>query len=81
MLHFRGEVCKMNETEYFDCLRCHAVTPIAVRPPKCAKCGSGTGVVSKSAEGARPVRTIDGGLGRAQRPAGSEQSSWPYGLQ
>ena len=39
-------------TEYFDCLRCSAVTRITACPPKCAVCGSGTGVIAKSPEGA-----------------------------
>ena len=67
-------------TDYFDCLRCHVVTPIVERPPKCPKCGSGTGVVSKSPEGA--VRTIDGGRGRPRRDAQPEQDKnpWPSDL-
>ena len=71
-----GEIRKM--VEYFDCLRCHAVTPIVERPPKCPKCGSGTGVVSKSSDGA--VRTIDGGLGRARRAALLNQNISPVDL-
>ena len=62
----------MDEYFYFDCLRCHVVTQIVLRPPKCGKCGSGTGVVSKSAEGA--IRTNDGGRGRAYRVPGAEQA-------
>jgi hypothetical protein len=31
--------------DYFECVQCKAVTPVVLSPPKCGKCGSGTGVV------------------------------------
>ena len=48
-------------TEYFDCLRCAAVTKVTSCPPKCAVCGSGTGVLAKSPHGAvreRDTKTL-----------------------
>jgi hypothetical protein len=47
--------------EYFDCLRCSAVTRVTTCPPRCTVCGSGTGVLAKTPEGAvrqRGVKTM-----------------------
>jgi len=30
---------------YFQCLHCGVVTPVEEAPPKCSKCGHGTGVL------------------------------------
>ena len=54
-------------TEYFDCLRCAAVTKVTTCPPKCAVCGSGTGVLAKSPGGAvreRDTKTLPPSAGR-----------------
>ena len=31
--------------QYFDCMRCRAVTTLRDLPARCEKCGGGTGVV------------------------------------
>ena len=54
-------------TEYFDCLRCASVTQVTSCPPKCAVCGSGTGVLAKSPGGAvreRETKTVPPSAGR-----------------
>ena len=54
--------------EYCDCLRCAAVTKVTTCPPKCAVCGSGTGVLAKSPDGAvreRETKTLPPSAGRS----------------
>ncbi len=31
--------------DQFECLHCGVMTPVEATPPKCGKCGYGTGVV------------------------------------
>src|SRR5262249_26983843 len=43
---------------YFDCLRCGAVTEVFTTVPLCGKCGSSTGVVAKRPQGAMVTKTL-----------------------
>jgi hypothetical protein len=34
------------DTKYFDCLACGRESEVVATPPRCAECGSGSGVIS-----------------------------------
>src|SRR5262249_15774801 len=59
---------------YFDCLRCGAVTEVFTTVPLCGKCGSSTGVIAKGPQGAMVTKTLRNASGTdissdPQRPA------------
>ena len=51
------------ERQYFECLSCGRESEIAASPPKCADCGSGSGVISPQSRAQREL---------AQREASQE---------
>ena len=44
-----------DEKKYFECLSCGRESELASTPPKCAECGSGSGVISPRSRAQREV--------------------------
>ncbi len=59
---------------YFECLHCGAVTPVEETPPKCRRCGHGTGVIH-----AQKPETIDRKSGQDRRTSERDRRGGPEG--
>jgi hypothetical protein len=56
--------------EYFDCMRCGHMSLVSTQPPKCPKCGSGSGVIVTRPESA-PGPAEDGTSAAPRNDPGS----------
>jgi hypothetical protein len=43
--------------QYYECMRCRAVTVLVALPARCEKCGGGTGVVFQKEDGRAAAAT------------------------
>jgi hypothetical protein len=59
-------------SSYFECLHCGAVTAVEATPPKCSRCGHGTGVIHLE----NPESTEKGaGTDQQEKPADGSNKS------